>query len=404
MFYVLRTKDFKRVVQSLKETVQRENREKNTHYEIRLYGHGIETFEGVEFRKDEFIRAVKENREIVYVFRNFCPFSTDEIVHFMEKYALEGNPVRVYIVDPDWEIPSAIEPYVEVIEDYVPADGIKGLTQAQMKKLALLGKDPIEERKELLKKSGGVLEVLEPHEIDRAVGLEEVIEVIKRMRESTLGRGVLLMGVPGTGKTLIAKNLSKEDIVVRFNFSAVYQKYVGESEKRLRETLKILENFGDCYVFVDEFEKALATGTGDSGVSKRLLGEFLSWLEDRKRGQYLIATMNDLTSLPLELIRPGRWDFILGLTPPPYEIRKRVIDYYAQKYSLEFDSNLADTKGLTPADISSFYRVWKALGDKEKAKRYVKWTKDIHPRFQETLELVRRYAIPVWQEEESYVI
>ncbi|MEM2695600.1 MAG: hypothetical protein QXU09_01540, partial [Thermoproteota archaeon] len=145
-------------------------------------------------------------------------------------------------------------------------------------------------------------------------------------------------------------------------------------------------------------------GTGDSGVSKRLLGEFLSWLEDRKRGQYLIATMNDLTSLPLELIRPGRWDFILGLTPPPYEIRKRVIDYYAQKYSLEFDSNLADTKGLTPADISSFYRVWKALGDKEKAKRYVKWTKDIHPRFQETLELVRRYAIPVWQEEESYVI
>ena len=403
MFYVLRTKDFKRVVQSLKETVQRENREKNTHYEIRLYGHGVESFEGVEFRKDEFIRAVKENKEIVYVFRNFCPFSVDEIVHFMEKYALEENPVRVYVVDPDWEIPSAIEPYVEVIEDYVPADGVKGLTQAQMKKLALLGKDPIEERKELLKKSGGVLEVLEPYEIDRAVGLEEVIEVIKRMRESTLGRGVLLMGVPGTGKTLIAKNLSKEDIVVRFNFSAVYQKYVGESEKRLRETLKILENFGDCYVFVDEFEKALATGTGDSGVSKRLLGEFLSWLEDRKRG-YLIATMNDLTSLPLELIRPGRWDFILGLTPPPYEIRKRIIDYYAQKYSLGFDSNLADTKGLTPADISSFYRVWKALGDKEKAKRYVKWTKDIHPRFQETLELVRRYAIPVWQEEESYVI
>lgn len=403
MFYVLRTKDFKRVVQSLKETVQRENREKNTHYEIRLYGHGVESFEGVEFRKDEFIRAVKENKEIVYVFRNFCPFSVDEIVHFMEKYALEENPVRVYVVDPDWEIPSAIEPYVEVIEDYVPADGVKGLTQAQMKKLALLGKDPIEERKELLKKSGGVLEVLEPYEIDRAVGLEEVIEVIKRMRESTLGRGVLLMGVPGTGKTLIAKNLSKEDIVVRFNFSAVYQKYVGESEKRLRETLKILENFGDCYVFVDEFEKALATGTGDSGVSKRLLGEFLSWLEDRKRG-YLIATMNDLTSLPLELIRPGRWDFILGLTPPPYEIRKRVIDYYAQKYSLGFDSNLADTKGLTPADISSFYRVWKALGDKEKTKRYVKWTKDIHPRFQETLELVRRYAIPVWQEEESYVI
>ncbi len=74
MFYVLRTKDFKRVIQNLRDNIQRENRENNTHYEIRLYGHGIEAFEGVEFRKDEFIRAVKENREIVYVFRNFCPF------------------------------------------------------------------------------------------------------------------------------------------------------------------------------------------------------------------------------------------------------------------------------------------------------------------------------------------
>ncbi|MEM5844575.1 MAG: AAA family ATPase [Candidatus Aenigmatarchaeota archaeon] len=406
MLYIVRTKDFKRVIAKIVKSIQKENIEKNTSYLIKIYSEGIETFEGETFSKESFIKNVKERKEIVYIFRNFCPFSTDELIHLCERYILEKFPIRIYIVSPDFEIAPALEPYVEIIEDYLPSQEevdtsqypyVEGLTLAQLKKVALLQKDPLEERKNILKKSGGVLEIYTPKEVERAVGLEDIIETFEDLKGK--GKGALLLGVPGTGKTLIAKNLAKKHIVVRFNFSAIYQKYVGESEKKLRETIAILEQFGDCFLFIDEFEKALSTGSGDSGVSKRILGEFLSWLEDRHTKQYLIATMNDLTSLPLELIRPGRWDMILGLTPPPRNIRTEIIKYYAEKYNLDIDQKLINTNLLTPADIATYYRLWSILG-KERARRFVKWTKDLHPNFHTTLELVYKYATPVWNEDE----
>lgn len=405
MFYIVRTKDFKRVILKLVKKIQKKNIESGHSFAIKIYGEGIENFEGESFSKEEFIKNLKEKRETVYIFRNFCPFSVDEIVHICEKYLLEKYPVEIYIISPDFEIHPAIEPYIEVIEDYLPSQDeidtskypfIEGLTLAQIKKITLLQKDPLEERKNLLKKSGGVLEIYTPKDVEKAVGLDEVIKTLEDLKGK--GKGTLLLGVPGTGKTLIAKNLAKNHIVVKFNFSAIYQKYVGESEKKLRETIAILEQFGDCFLFIDEFEKALSTGQGDSGVSKRILGEFLSWLEDRQTKQYLIATMNDLTSLPLELIRPGRWDMILGLTPPPKRVRFEIIKYYAEKYNLDIDQELVNTNLLTPADIATFYRLWSILG-KERAKKFTKWTKDLHPNFHTTLELVYKYGTLVWNED-----
>lgn len=403
MIYVVRTKDFKRVLVKIVKSIRKENIEKNTAYTIKIFSEGIETFEGESFSKESFIKNVKEKKEIAYIFQNFCPFSTDELIYLCEKYILERYPVKIYVISPDFEVPSALEPYVEIIEDYLPSQEevdsqypyVEGLTLAQLKKITLLQKDPLEERKNLLKKSGGILEIYTPKDVDKAVGLEDIITIFEDLKGK--GKGTLLLGVPGTGKTLIAKNLASKHIVVRFNFSAIYQKYVGESEKKLRETIAILEQFGDCFLFIDEFEKALSTGHGDSGVSKRILGEFLTWLEDRHTKQYLIATMNDLTSLPLELIRPGRWDMILGLTPPPKHIRGEIIRYYAEKYSLNIDQDLINTNLLTPADIATYYRLWSFLG-KERAKKFVKWTKDLHPNFHVTLELVYKYATPVWDE------
>ncbi|MCS7263056.1 MAG: AAA family ATPase [Aquificaceae bacterium] len=400
MIKLIRTKDYKRVLQKLQMSLQEENVETGTMYKMLVFGEGLEKIEGVIFNHDQFVRDLKDRREVLYVFRNFNPFSVDELVHIAEKYLLEGNPLRIVFLSPTMEVPPELEPYVDVEEDYFPSPEevqgppyVEGLTLAELKKINLLSLNPTEYREKILKKSGGVLELLKPTEVDAPIGLGEVLEVIKAMKGK--GKGVLLMGVPGTGKTLIAKNLAKEDTVVRFNFSAVYSKYVGESERKLRETLKLIEQFGECYLFLDEFEKALATGQGDSGVSKRLLGEFLSWLEDRKAKQYLIATMNDLTHLPLELIRPGRWDFIFGLTPPPQYVRNQIVDYYARKYGLPFDTKLSETENITPADIATFYRVGAVVG-LEKAETLIKLTKDLYPRFDEILEQVRRHSVPVW--------
>ncbi|MEN3034372.1 MAG: AAA family ATPase [Aquificaceae bacterium] len=410
MIRIIRTKDFKRVLQKLQESLQEENLQNGSTYRMLVFGEGIERIEGTGFNKDRFISDLKSGQELTYVFRNFNPFSIDELVQIAEKYLLAGNPLRVVFLSPTMEIPPELEPYVDIEEDYFPspkeakAEGLnylEGLTLAELKKISLLKLNPSEYRHNILKRSGGVLELLKPHEVDRAVGLFETIQVIKAMKGK--GKGVLLMGVPGTGKTLIAKNLSREDTVVRFNFSAVYTKYVGESERKLRETLRLVEEFGECYLFIDEFEKALAMGSGDSGVSRRLLGEFLGWLEDRPTRQYLIATVNDLTELPLELIRPGRWDFIFGLTPPPQSVRNQIVDYYAQKYSLSFDEKLAETQDITPADIATIYRVGAALG-LSRARKLVKLTRDLHPKFDIVLELVKRYSVLVWEEQNEYTL
>lgn len=408
MITYIKTKDFARVISKIVNEIQALNRQNGTMYKVMVFSKGIEEFENVTFNKMEFIKDIKDDAEKVYIFRNYNPFDKDEIVHLAEKYIL-SNPkprIRIYFVGDFVENLDGLENYIEVIEDYYPkieevpdrSMFIEGLTLAEMKRIKIFNLDKIIFREKILKKSNGILEIMKPTDIDIAIGLEEIIELIKKMKGK--GKGTLLLGVPGTGKTLIAKNISKTDIVVRFSFASIYSKYVGESEKKLKETIQILEQFGDCFLFIDEFEKALATGIGDSGVSKRLLGEFLSWLEDRSRNQYIIATMNDLTYLPLELIRPGRWDFIFGLIPPPRQIRERIVEYYSQKYNVEKDNQLIEMKNITPADISNLYRIASVIG-LEKGKRYVKFTKDLHPNFSDIINLVKKYSTLVWEEDET---
>ncbi|MFN3263281.1 MAG: hypothetical protein ACK42C_00085 [Aquificaceae bacterium] len=94
MFYVVRTKDFKRVIAKLMRAIQEKNRTQGTQYEVKVYGLGIETFEGVDFRKEELIRDIKEGKEVVYIFRNFCPLEVDEYEGFvLVKEASKDNPL-----------------------------------------------------------------------------------------------------------------------------------------------------------------------------------------------------------------------------------------------------------------------------------------------------------------------
>ncbi len=105
-FFVVRSFDFKRVLQKLIKTMQDYNLQQNTQYKPVLYGEGIETFEGTKpFSKEELVRAAKDREEKVFVFRNMLPLSHDEIVQFAEKYGLEGNPVKVFVISPDVELP-----------------------------------------------------------------------------------------------------------------------------------------------------------------------------------------------------------------------------------------------------------------------------------------------------------
>jgi AAA+ superfamily predicted ATPase len=126
-------------------------------------------------------------------------------------------------------------------------------------------------------------------------------------------KGALLVGVPGCGKSLTAKAIATAWNVplLRLDLGALKSKFVGDSEANLRKAFKIIEAIGRCVVWVDEIEKALqgaTSGSADGGVSTDALGAILSWMQERQGEAFVIATANDVTSLPPELLRKGRFD------------------------------------------------------------------------------------------------
>ena len=146
-----------------------------------------------------------------------------------------------------------------------------------------------------------------------------------RQRDSMRRKGVLLLGVQGCGKSVAARAAAGIFGVplLRLDFAAIHNKYIGESERNLRETLATADVMSPCVLWIDEIEKGVSTGEGDSGTSRRLLGTFLTWLAEKKTKVFVVATANDISALPPELIRKGRFDeiFFVDLPAQPYARR-----------------------------------------------------------------------------------
>ncbi|HKU14983.1 MAG TPA: AAA family ATPase [Steroidobacteraceae bacterium] len=150
-------------------------------------------------------------------------------------------------------------------------------------------------------------------------------------------KGVLLLGVQGCGKSVAARAAAGIYGVplLRLDFGAIHNKYIGESERNLRETLETAGVMAPCVLWIDEIEKSLATGDGDSGTSRRLLGAFLTWLAERKQKVFVVATANDIAALPPELIRKGRFDEIFFVDLPDQQVRADILRIHAAKRSLQ---------------------------------------------------------------------
>ncbi|WP_197024661.1 AAA family ATPase [Cellulomonas sp. KRMCY2] len=146
-------------------------------------------------------------------------------------------------------------------------------------------------------------------------------------------RGVLLLGVQGCGKSLAAKVAAGTFGVplLRLDLAAVHDKYVGESERKLRESLATADVMAPCVVWIDEIEKGLATSDSDTGSSQRLLGMFLTWLAEKRGRVFVVATANDIAQLPPELIRKGRFDEIFFVDLPDEATRADVLRIHADR-------------------------------------------------------------------------
>ena len=171
-------------------------------------------------------------------------------------------------------------------------------------------------------------------------------------------KGLLLLGVQGSGKSLAAKSVAGLFGVplLRLDFGTLYNKYFGETERNLRDSLRQAELMAPCVLWLDEIEKGLATGDSDNATSKRVLATMLTWMAENKRPVFIVATSNDIAELPPELIRKGRMDEIFFVDLPDLTTRKEIFRIHLTKRELDptsFDlDHLAEhSDGFTGAEI-----------------------------------------------------
>ena len=235
--------------------------------------------------------------------------------------------------------------------------------------------DVLEAKKQLLRHSG-MLEFIEASDNMAGVGgLENLKHWLGQRRGSwedsarEFGleppKGMIILGVQGCGKSLCARAVAGEWKLplVKFDTSAVYDKYIGETEKRIRKVFQVAEGLAPCVLWIDELEKVFAgsgpdSASADAGVSSRLLASFLSWMQDRKSAVFVAATCNNVTVLPPELIRKGRFDELFFVDLPNQAERKQIFAIQLAKRKrnpAEFDLErvAAAAQGYSGAEIDA---------------------------------------------------
>ncbi len=171
-------------------------------------------------------------------------------------------------------------------------------------------------------------------------------------------KGIMLLGVQGSGKSLAAKAVAGvwQRPLLRLDMAGLYNKYIGETEKNLRNALDMADLMSPCVLWIDEIEKGLGSSNSDEGTSTRILGTLLTWMSERKSDVFLVATANNIQALPPELMRKGRMDEIFFVDLPDSEIRKAIFLIHCQRRGLEITSlNLSQlaqySKGFSGAEI-----------------------------------------------------
>lgn len=176
-------------------------------------------------------------------------------------------------------------------------------------------------------------------------------------------KGVLIAGVAGCGKSLSAKAAGKlfDVPLLKLDMGRLMGKYVGESEENMRRAIQLAEAISPCVLWVDELEKAFAgigSGSG-SEVITRLFGAFLTWMQEKTSATFVVATANDITKLPPELMRKGRFDEIFYVGLPEKDERKKIFEIHLKKRrpsdlgNVDLESISEETEGYSGADIES---------------------------------------------------
>lgn len=364
-------------------------------------------------KEQEFRRKIILIKDIVLYLEN------PEVTALLKSASLsieDGSlDTTIILVAASIKIPKELEKYVTILrEDYLSEDDIrkvitdfqeenavgyvdediienmavafKGLSTLEIgtilnltySKTGKLSEDALElimEQKQQMIQKAGILEMVPVKETLSDIGglynLKEwirnkarVLKDMKRAKEFgvDLPKGVLLAGMPGCGKSLNAKATAKVFGVplLKLDMGRLMGKYVGESEENMRQAIALAEAISPCVLWVDELEKAFA-GIGGSGggaeVTTRLFGHFLTWMQEKESSVFVVATANDITKLPSELMRKGRFDEVFYVKLPSDDERKKIFEIHIKKRramdldSIDVSKLVELTKGYSGADI-----------------------------------------------------
>lgn len=214
----------------------------------------------------------------------------------------------------------------------------------------------------------GLLEIAEadPRGLSAIGGLDALKDWIKKRKRAytpeaesyglPAPKGILIAGIPGTGKSLAAKAIGTALGIptLRLDIGSLFNSLVGESEARARQALQLAEALSPCVLWADEIEKGLAgasgSGSGDSGVTKRVFGTVISWMQERRRPVFLVATANDVTGLPPEFLRKGRFDEIFAVDLPSDMERAAIFAIHLRKRSRSYDDIMLTGRAISATE------------------------------------------------------
>lgn len=328
--------------------------------------------------------------------------------------------VVVLLVSPTVVLPKALEEYItlldipapsydeisKIINNYAESQSIsidadtvnelsrtlKGLNAFQVRQILNLAyhnggeitsRDQVlvlQEKAQVIRKSG-ILELMNfTDTLDDIGGLESLKDWLdvkskifknfdRAMRAGVdVPKGVLIFGMPGCGKSLCAKATANKFglPLVRLDVGRLLGKYVGESEQNMRKALSLAEAISPCVLWIDELEKAFAgvsngSGSGGHEVTARLFGQFLTWMQEKDSSVFIVATANDISVLPTEFLRKGRFDEIFFVGLPKSEERNQIIKIHLKKrgkwhYKLNLNDLVQQTDGYSGADLETIVK------------------------------------------------
>ncbi|MBN1051326.1 AAA family ATPase [Clostridium botulinum] len=292
------------------------------------------------------------------------------------------------------EILEIINNFKEILDLQVDEDvlndialSFKGLNEFQIKQILNLAYQDggyideedkyliLQEKEQFIKKSGMLEMVNFKESIDDIGGLENLKDWLYRKAKVfnnldkaikfgvDIPKGIMIIGMPGCGKSLTAKATARlfEIPLVRLDVGRLLGKYVGESEENMRKALKLSEAISPCVLWIDEIEKAFS-GIGSEGggndVTTRLFGQFLTWMQEKENTVFIVATANDISRIPPEFLRKGRFDELFSVDLPNGEERRKIIEIHLKrrnKWNKQINTITLtqETKGFNGADLEA---------------------------------------------------